>query len=92
MEIINRYSAVATYVLVVATRQSICYNDMTYDDIGTYERMCGFHVSLGLKHPAYPKTEFSRRQAKLHVDLFADTKSFQVDGKCIYKKGKWSGF
>jgi hypothetical protein len=59
------------------------------NDIGTYERMCGIHVSLGSKHPVYPKPQFSRHSTRFHVDVFADTTSFELDGEVVYAEGKW---
>ena len=32
--------------------------DRTVSDVGTYERMCGIHLSLGAKHGVYKKTNF----------------------------------
>lgn len=59
-------------------------------DIGTYERMCGIHFSLGAKHPAYPKPQFSRRQTRYHVDVFAYTRAFFIDEICVYEHGRWN--
>lgn len=56
-------------------------------DIGTYERMCGVHLSLGAKHAIYKKPAFKQRAARCHVDVFAVTESVELDGKRIYKDG-----
>jgi aminopeptidase len=37
------------------------------DDIGTYERMCGIHLSLGAKHGVYAKPGFKRKDARYHT-------------------------
>jgi len=58
-------------------------------DTGSYERMCGIHVSLGAKHGIYGKPGFKRRDGRYHVDVFADTKSFKLDDEVIYKEGGW---
>ncbi len=58
-------------------------------DTGSYERMCGIHVSLGAKHGIYGKPGFKRRDGRYHVDVFADTKSFKLDDEVIYKDGRW---
>ena len=47
--------------------------ERTVDDIGTYERMCGIHLSLGAKHGQYQKPQFKRKDARFHVDVFAQT-------------------
>ena len=58
-------------------------------DTGSYERMCGIHVSLGKKHGIYGKPGFKRRDGRYHVDVFADTKTFSLDGDVVYKEGAW---
>ena len=37
-------------------------------DIGTYERMCGIHLSLGAKHGVFDKPERSRRSMNPSVE------------------------
>jgi len=49
----------------------------TVGDTGTYERMCGVHLSLGAKHGIYGKPGFKRRDGRYHVDVFVDTHSFK---------------
>lgn len=61
----------------------------TVADTGSYERMCGIHVSLGAKHGIYGKPGFKRRDGRYHVDVFADTQSFSLDDEVIYEKGSW---
>lgn len=63
--------------------------DRTVCDIGTYERMCGVHLSLGAKHGSYNKPQIRRTAAKHHVDVFAITSSFTLDGEVIYRDGAW---
>jgi len=60
-------------------------------DIGTYERMCGVHLSLGAKHNAFKKPgfKFNNRTAKHHVDVFADTRAVLLDGENIYGENGW---
>ncbi len=58
-------------------------------DTGTYERMCGVHLSLGAKHGIYGKPGFKRRDGMYHVDVFVDTKSFMLDDEVVYKEGAW---
>jgi len=60
-------------------------------DIGTYERMCGIHLSLGAKHNVYkkPNFKFSNKTARHHVDIFADTQSVLLEGKNVYQDNAW---
>ena len=59
------------------------------DDIGTYERMCGIHLSLGAKHGVYPKPGFKRKDARYHVDIFAVTEAVYLDQQLVYRDGGW---
>ena len=59
------------------------------DDIGTYERMCGIHLSLGAKHGVYPKPGFKRKDARYHVDVFAVTEAVYLDDELVYRDGAW---
>ncbi len=59
------------------------------DDIGTYERMCGIHLSLGAKHGVYPKPGFKRKDARYHVDIFAVTEAVYLDDALVYRDGAW---
>lgn len=58
-------------------------------DIGTLERMCGVHLSLGAKHGSYNKPNIKKAAAKHHVDVFAITESFSLDNEVIYRDGAW---
>ncbi|HXV18513.1 MAG TPA: hypothetical protein VD883_00370 [Candidatus Omnitrophota bacterium] len=58
-------------------------------DVGTYERMCGVHLSLGAKHAIYKKPGFTRKEARHHVDVFAVTETVALDSTTIYRDGKW---
>ncbi len=63
--------------------------DRIVSDIGTYERMCGVHLSLGAKHTIYKKPAFSRSQARHHVDIFVATESVLLNESIVYKNGAW---
>ncbi len=63
--------------------------DKLVDDIGTYERMCGIHLSLGAKHGIYNKPQFKRKDTKFHVDVFAITESVVLDDEVVYRDGAW---
>ncbi len=64
-------------------------NDRTVLDIGTFERMCGVHVSLGSKHAMYNKPNIRKKTAKHHVDVFTLTERVTLDGDVIYREGAW---
>ncbi len=59
-------------------------------DIGTYERMCGVHLSLGAKHGSYNKPQISKSAARYHVDVFALTDTVMLDDAVIYQHGEWT--
>ena len=59
------------------------------NDIGTYERMCGIHLSLGAKHGVYQKPGFKRKDARYHVDIFAVTEAVYLDDEPVYSDGAW---
>jgi len=63
--------------------------DRTVSDIGTFERMCGIHLSLGAKHGIYNKPNIRKKTAKHHVDVFVVTKSVILDDEVIYRDGAW---
>jgi aminopeptidase len=58
-------------------------------DIGTYERMCGIHLSLGAKHGVYSKPNIRRASAKYHVDVFAVTEAVWLGEQQVYRNGAW---
>ena len=63
--------------------------DRRVNDIGTYERMCGIHLSLGAKHGVYPKPGFKRKDARYHIDIFAVTEAVYLDDQQVYQDGQW---
>lgn len=60
------------------------------DDIGTFERMCGVHLSLGAKHATYAKPEIRKRHARHHVDVFVDVTDVRIDGASVFAGGAWT--
>jgi len=58
-------------------------------DIGTYERMCGVHLSLGAKHDSYVKPGFKKGVGKHHVDVFLDTHFVTLDEDIVFKNDHW---
>lgn len=63
--------------------------DRLVSDIGTYERMCGVHLSLGAKHGSYNKPQIRKAAARYHVDVFAATDSVTLDDEVVYRNGAW---
>lgn len=63
--------------------------DRAVSDIGSYERMCGVHLSLGAKHGVYGKPNFKRGDGKYHIDVFAVTERVTLDEQVVYLDGAW---
>ncbi|MFT5289637.1 MAG: aminopeptidase [Planctomycetota bacterium] len=63
--------------------------DSVVSDIGTFERMCGVHLSLGAKHASYNKPNIRKKAARFHVDVFLITDSVTIDGEVLYHDGAW---
>lgn len=60
------------------------------DDIGTFERMCGVHLSLGAKHATYAKPRIQKRHARHHVDVFVAAADVTLDGASVFRDGAWT--
>jgi aminopeptidase len=68
-------------------------------DIGTLERMCGVHLSLGAKHAVYKKPGFGPRSssggsgparvARHHVDIFLAVQQVRLDEDVVFQGGAW---
>lgn len=63
--------------------------DRTVTDVGTYERMCGVHLSLGAKHAVYNKPSFKRRTTRHHVDVFVATETVTLGNDIVFEAGAW---
>ena len=63
--------------------------ELRVDDIGTYERMCGIHLSLGAKHGVYTKPGFKRKDARFHIDVFAVTDAVFLGDDQVFADGRW---
>lgn len=59
-------------------------------DVSIYERVCGVHLSLGAKHPVYPKAGFSKRHARFHVDVFCETDAVLLDDTVVYAQDRYT--
>jgi hypothetical protein len=69
--------------------------DRMVRDVGTLERMCGVHLSLGAKHAVYKKPAFSRRAghgppARHHVDVFLAAERVLLDEAVVFQDGVWT--
>lgn len=63
--------------------------DRRVSDVGTYERMCGIHLSLGAKHGVYKKPNFKRGDTWHHVDVFAVSHCVYLDDSVVFQNGAW---
>ena len=63
--------------------------DRFVSDMGTFERMCGLHLSLGAKHGIYAKEGMKRNSGKFHIDVMIDTTSFSIDDNVVFNGEKW---
>ena len=58
-------------------------------DIGTFERQCGIHLSLGAKHGSYNKPQFKRRDTRFHIDVFVLADAVWLDETNVFVDGAW---
>lgn len=58
-------------------------------DISAFERMAGFHMSLGKKHPIYRKKIHKSVVQRFHIDIFADLDQIIIDDKIVYENGSY---
>jgi aminopeptidase len=63
--------------------------DRRVRDIGTYERMCGVHLSLGAKHGVYKKPIINHKEARYHVDVFAVVDQVWLDDQQVFAGDRW---
>jgi len=63
--------------------------DKVVTDMGTFERMCGLHLSLGAKHGIYAKEGMKRNSGKFHIDVMIDTSSLDIDETVVFDGEKW---
>ncbi len=64
--------------------------DRRLTDIGSYERMCGIHLSLGQKHTIYAKEGMPKRSSKYHVDVFVDVEKVTIDDVVVFENGAYT--
>jgi aminopeptidase len=58
-------------------------------DVGSYERVCGIHLSLGAKHNVYKKRDPKNTVTKYHVDVFVVTERVRLGAEIVYQDGAW---
>lgn len=58
-------------------------------DMGTFERMCGLHLSLGAKHGIYAKEGMKRNSGRFHIDVMIDTKCLEIDDIVVFDGVDW---
>ena len=63
--------------------------DRHVSDMGTFERMCGLHLSLGAKHGIYAKEGMKRNSGKFHIDVMIDTDILTIDNTVVFDGEKW---
>ncbi len=83
----------------IKTKEALCIRELGFGlnramtrqrlltDIGSYERMCGIHLSLGEKHTVYAKAGLPKRSTRFHVDVFVDVTSVKIDDQVVFKDG-----
>ncbi len=60
------------------------------NDIGTFERQCGLHLSLGEKHAVYKKPGLNPKNTRYHVDVFVDVTRMLIDDEVVYQDGRYT--
>ncbi|RLA70331.1 MAG: hypothetical protein DRG09_03530 [Epsilonproteobacteria bacterium] len=63
--------------------------DKHVSDMGTFERMCGLHLSLGAKHGIYAKEGMKRNSGKFHIDVMLDTSTLDIDDTVVFSDERW---
>ena len=54
-------------------------------DVNAFERIAGFHVSLGMKHQVYRKKFGKDKVQRYHIDIFVDVDRMEIDGETIFE-------
>lgn len=58
-------------------------------DVSAFERMAGFHISLGKKHPVYRKKLAKSIVQRYHMDVFSDLDQILIDEEVVYRDGAY---
>ncbi|MCD5380774.1 hypothetical protein LR004_02505 [Candidatus Gracilibacteria bacterium] len=59
-------------------------------DVSAFERVSGFHMSLGKKHQIYRKKLHRKVTQRFHIDVFPDVESITFDKQTVYENGKYN--
>lgn len=62
-------------------------NDLA--DVNAFERIAGFHVSLGMKHQVYRNKFPKETIQRYHIDIFVDVDRIEIDGETIFEEEKY---
>lgn len=54
-------------------------------DINAFERMAGFHLSLGKKHAIYRHKLPKNVVQRYHIDIFPDLEKIEIDGVTVFE-------
>ncbi len=63
--------------------------DKRLSDIWAYERVTGFHMSLGKKHQIYRKKIHKSVAQRYHIDIFPHVDTIHIDGKLIFENEQY---
>lgn len=58
----------------------------TLSDVNAFERLSGFHLSLGKKHNIYRKKLHKDIIQRYHIDIFPDIEEILIDNEIIFDK------
>lgn len=59
------------------------------NDVMSFERQYGMHVSLGSKHAMYKKPGLAPKHTRYHMDIFIDISHITTDGVALFENGKF---
>lgn len=58
-------------------------------DVNNFERMEGFHLSLGKKHNIYRDKIDEKIMQRYHIDVFADLEAIKIDSETVFENGHY---
>ncbi|QFR38947.1 hypothetical protein A9Q91_01800 [Candidatus Gracilibacteria bacterium 28_42_T64] len=58
-------------------------------DVNAFERVTGFHMSLGKKHNIYRKKIHKSIIQRYHIDIFPDIERILIDGEVVFEGEKY---
>ncbi len=59
-------------------------------DIGAYERVTWFHMSLGKKHQIYRKKIHKSVSQRYHIDIFPHVDTISIDGNIVFENEQYT--